>query len=120
MVEAGDRRAILAGDITARVERQLEKFPVDLLFAPHHGSRTSSSAGFIKGFQPQVVFVSAARRSRYGHPHKDVLDRYRKSGARIYVTGWQGALIWQSDRPAEIRAWRHEAGAYWHQPAWSR
>ena len=94
--------------------------PVDLLFAPHHGSQTSSSAGFIKGFQPQIVFVSASRRSRYGHPHQDVLDRYQKSGARIYVTGWQGALIWHSDRPAEIRTWRNDAAAYWHRSAWSR
>ena len=43
---------------------------------PHHGSRTSSSAAFIAALQPALAIVSAGWRSRYGHPHPEVVARF--------------------------------------------
>jgi competence protein ComEC len=111
-ISNGRSAALLAGDISRRVESRLEKWSVDLLMAPHHGSRTSSSPGFVRGFDPGVVFVSTDRRSRYGHPHPDVLERYAES--RVLVTGRAGALHWSSREPHKARGWRTDQGAYWH------
>lgn len=111
-ISNGRRAVLLAGDVSRRVEARLPKEPVDLLMAPHHGSRTSSSPGFVRGFAPALAWVSTDRRSRYGHPHPDVLARYR--AAEVAITGRQGALRWRSDRPRETFAFRARRAAYWH------
>lgn len=113
LIETPDARALLAGDISARVERRLHVLPVTVLLAPHHGSATSSSAGFVSRTRPEIVFVSTDRRSRYGHPHPDVLARYAGIGARVYVTGREGALRFSSSRPEGVRRWRRYRPAYW-------
>ncbi|TNF86127.1 MAG: DNA internalization-related competence protein ComEC/Rec2, partial [Gammaproteobacteria bacterium] len=112
LVSNGQRAALLAGDISRGVEQRLAKQPVDLVMAPHHGSRTSSSRGFVRGFRPGIVFVSTDRRSRYGHPHPEVIARY--AGATIGVTGRSGALTWGSDASESVTAHRPHSGAYWH------
>jgi competence protein ComEC len=114
LVAGAHRRALLAGDISAAVERRLEVPSVDLLFAPHHGSRTSSSPRFVERTRPSHVIVSTARRSRYGHPHGDVVERYLAIGAAVHVTGWHGALQWDSHRPRRVKRWREDERAYWH------
>ncbi len=115
LISNGRRSALLAGDISSRIERRLPKQPVDLLMAPHHGSRTSSSRGFVSGFAPAVVFISTDRRSRYGHPHPDVLGRY--AGSVIAITGRAGALTWESRQPGEVGSYRQRRAAYWHRQA---
>ena len=110
-ISNGRRSALLAGDISSRIERRLPKQPVDLLMAPHHGSRTSSSLSFVRGFAPAIVFVSTDRRSRYGHPHVDVVKRYRS--AELAVTGRGGALTWSSADPRSALAHRQQRAAYW-------
>ena len=112
LISNGARAVLLAGDISRRIERRLPKQPVDMLMAPHHGSLTSSSMSFVRGFSPQVVFVSTDRRSRYGHPHPDVVARYAQ--ARLSITGRAGALTWESAAPLRSSAYRERRGAYWH------
>lgn len=112
LIEAGGRRVLIAGDVSARVERRLPKEPVDLAFAPHHGSASSSSPSFVRGYQPDIVFISTDRRSRYGHPHPAVLARY--AAARVFITGRDGALRWESHRPLRVTTARSASAAYWH------
>lgn len=114
------RSALLGGDISVRVEAELGRKlqRVDLLFAPHHGSRSSSSKAFVRLSSPGVVFVSAGYRNRFGHPHPVVMRRYQENGARVYVTGRSGALIWNSQRPAGVAALRAaQLAPYWASPA---
>ncbi len=82
------------------VERRLlrDANVVRLLFAPRHGSNTSSSSAFVRILKPDVVFVSAGKGNRYNHPHAAVVQRYRAIGADLHVTGEAGALIWESQR----------------------
>jgi competence protein ComEC len=119
-VTAARQRLLLAGDIGRRTEGRIAAssaprgdLDVDLAAAPHHGSNGSSSPRWIDATSPSVVFISAPRRSRYGHPHPDVLARYRRSGADVFVTGESGALIWESWRPGTVVRIRAEKGAYW-------
>jgi competence protein ComEC len=116
-VSNGRRTLLLAGDIGRRVERRLARrleglLAADVMTAPHHGSNTSSSPSWLAATRPGIVFVSAPRRSRYGHPHPAVVARYESIAARVLVTGRDGALIWESWRPERVRSLRRES-AYW-------
>ncbi|WP_083329137.1 DNA internalization-related competence protein ComEC/Rec2 [Marinobacter salinus] len=93
---------ILAGDITKKVEAaHLEAFAgsdrpdairMRVLLAPHHGSKTSSSADWINALKPDAVIYSAGYQHRYGHPHPDIVARYRKAGVRQFNTACSGLL----------------------------
>ena len=47
----------------------------DVLIAPHHGSRESSSAEFIAAVSPEWVVIPAGT-SAYDHPHREAGERY--------------------------------------------
>jgi competence protein ComEC len=98
----GETAFLLTGDIEARAERQLvQRVGRDLastvLFAPHHGSRTSSSSQLVAAVGPDVVVISAGAGNRFGFPHSEVTDRYRAAGSRILCTGTHGAVSMRSD-----------------------
>ena len=63
--------------------------------------------------RPRLVFVSAARGNRFGHPHPDVVARYRDVGATLFRTGWDGALVWSSSAPRRVTRWRAHELPYW-------
>jgi len=86
---------------------------VDLLLAPHHGSSTSSSPQWVQATNPRFVFVSAPRRSQYGHPQPAVVARYVERGAQVFVTGMHGALLWRSWLDEPPVRWRNDRAAYW-------
>lgn len=99
------QRALLFGDISQSVElRLLHKLQpqVALMLAPHHGSSTSSSRALVRRLQPKLVVASAARHSRYRHPHSEVVARYCDVGARFFVTGEAGAVTWRSSAPQQV------------------
>lgn len=120
LVETGVTRVLLNGDIEKPVEQRLlrehQLQPVSVLFAPHHGSRTSSTESFVRAVQPEHVVFNAGLYNRYGFPKPDVLARYRKTGARLWTTGEQGALqFYVSEKGAELRSrYRVAARRYWH------
>ena len=95
-VEAAGERLLLTGDIDVRAERALMQadFPLASrwLLAPHHGSRTSSSQAFIDAVGAQHVLITRSRHNAFGHPHPQVLERYRAAGVEVHDTALQGAL----------------------------
>jgi competence protein ComEC len=85
---AGGSSLLLTGDIEANqeaalLERQRTRLPSAVLLVPHHGSRTSSTAGFVDAVAPRVALVQAAYRSRFGHPAPAVVARYRERGTLV-------------------------------------
>jgi competence protein ComEC len=116
VVDNGRRRALLAGDVGAGIEARLIRplaDGVDLLFAPHHGSISSSSMAFVRVLGPRHVFVSAGLDNRYGHPHPRVVERYGKVGVELLRTDRQGALVWHSREPDKAFGWRVTEPPYW-------
>ncbi|HEX5635410.1 MAG TPA: DNA internalization-related competence protein ComEC/Rec2, partial [Gemmatimonadales bacterium] len=75
-VTFGDVAILLAGDITAGVERalvpQLTAARIRILKVAHHGSRTSTSRELVDGWRPQLALISAGRGNTFGHPARDV------------------------------------------------
>ena len=72
-----------------------------MLLAPHHGSRTSSSAAFLDAVRPRIAVFQAGYRNRFGHPAPDVLERYRDRGIRIVASPACGAWRWDAADASE-------------------
>ncbi len=103
----GETAFLLTGDIEDRAEAQLVQragnvIASTVLFAPHHGSRTSSSQGLVAAVGPDVVVISAGAGNRFGFPHAEVTDRYRAAGCRILCTAFHGAISMRSDSQAVV------------------
>ena len=72
--------------------------PVTVLKAPHHGSRTSSTRGLARAARPRYVVFCVGRRNRFGFPHPEVVERYRRAGhASVCRTDLDGAVTLESD-----------------------
>ncbi|MBE0615707.1 MAG: DNA internalization-related competence protein ComEC/Rec2 [Burkholderiales bacterium] len=111
---------LLTGDIEARSERQLlartpAALRADVLLAPHHSSRTSSTPEFIAAVQPRWVVLPVGYRNRFGHPKEQVVERYRASGARMLRTDNAGAVLVRMDGEGiSVQGYRDIRRRYWH------
>lgn len=96
LVEGEGSRLLLPGDISARVEPRIASAvaatPPLVLAVAHHGSRTSSSDAFVAAVHPALAIVSAGWHSRYGHPHPEIVARFRDAGIPLFNTAGLGAL----------------------------
>jgi len=63
----------------------------------HHGSRTSSTSEFVDATDAEYAVISVGRRSRFGHPHREVVDRWSASGTKVMTTGEGGMISLSTD-----------------------
>ena len=117
---AGAHGAILlTGDIEARTERRLVRehgaqIGADVLVVPHHGSKTSSSDGFLRTVNPRWALLPVGYGNRFRHPHPSVLARYAKYGIEVDDTASAGALEIRLDAQGVERSrYRERARRYW-------
>lgn len=111
--------ALLTGDIEKRAEQGMLAAqtlqPVDIVVAPHHGSKTSSSTQLVAALQPRFVVFSTGYRNRWGFPKAEIRDRWRSIGAETADTSQAGAVTFVStaqgvSEPALFRKIQHR---YW-------
>ena len=92
---------LLTGDIEKSIEGELiasgQTLSADVLIAPHHGSKTSSSIEFLRAVSPSSVVFSAGRNNRYGHPAESVTQRYTQLGTRCWSTAYHGSIQFRLD-----------------------
>ncbi len=97
----GSVSLLLTGDIERPTEEVLIQsgcdLQADLLKVAHHGSRTSSSEAFLGRVRPRLAVISVGERSRFGHPHPDVVSRFAERGIRLLQTGRDGMICAQTD-----------------------
>ncbi len=99
----GNESFMLMGDATAYTESLIEKNePVETLRSQvlklgHHGSRTSSSESWLEDVSPQVAVISAGLNNKYGHPHKEVIDRLDDLHIPYLITFQKGTIIFKTD-----------------------
>ena len=96
-VSTGGTSFLLAADIGTTTEKDIlaggaADIRSSVFKSPHHGSNSSSSAVFVEAVSPKIVVVSVGSGNRYGLPHAEILDRYRKAGAIVYRTDRDGAV----------------------------
>ncbi len=111
--------ALLPGDIEAPQERALvathaAALRADLLLVLHHGSRTSSTEGFLDAAAPREEVFQVGYRNRFGHPQAGVLARYRAHGTRIHRADRDGAIRASSTGGGfEVERCRESKRRYW-------
>lgn len=60
--------------------------------APHHGSRSSSTAELVRRTGAGHVVFCTGRDNTFLFPHREVLDRWREAGARAWDTAANGEI----------------------------
>jgi competence protein ComEC len=87
---------LLTGDIEKETERELlsssKKLHSDFLKIPHHGSKSSSTLGFLSAVEPQKAYISAFQNNPFSHPHQEVLDRLSSLFIPVFVTKYTGDI----------------------------
>lgn len=95
-IKFGERTILLTGDIEKAAERALalsqQNLKADVVKVPHHGSKTSSTDNFVQATKPMFAIISVGRKSMFGHPHKEVVQRWQSSGATVLTTGDSGTI----------------------------
>jgi len=94
----GEVSLLLSGDMEARAEQELAACgAVDLVKVAHHGSRSSSSPFWVAAVRPRIAIISVGHRNRLGHPHPEVVARYRAAGSWVLRTDRDGAVTMSTD-----------------------
>jgi competence protein ComEC len=83
-LEAAGEAALLAGEAA---------LDADVLALGHHGSRSSSTAAFLRAVGARVAVASAPCAGRFGMPHAEAVQRVADAGASLWWTGRDGAVI---------------------------
>lgn len=109
-VTYGARSFLFTGDIEKRTEGLLlmdaASLKCDVVKVAHHGSRSSSMEEFVRATGAKTTVISVGRDSPFGHPHREVVERWQNSGANTMTTGSNGMITIitdgqnvRSDRP---------------------
>ncbi len=120
-ITAGNHVVLLTGDIEAPVENRLlnvygQAVKANVLVAPHHGSKSSSTIAFARAVNPEIVIFSMGWKNRWGFPHDEVKDRYTINGAALYSTAEHGAIIIDLPIDGDLQPpvlWREASGFLW-------
>lgn len=112
---------LLTGDIEKEAEQvllqeQKVKLKSDIMIAPHHGSKTSSTEAFINAVNAKHVIFTVGYLNRFKHPKPLVMSRYLARGSSLYRSDYHGAIIIDFTKQDALRvnAWRSLDAKYWH------
>jgi len=99
----GNESFMLTGDATVYTENLIKWNESDAILKSqvlklgHHGSHTSSSLPWLESVNPEISIISAGKDNRYGHPHKDILERLKDLKIPYLATYEKGNIIFKTD-----------------------
>ena len=100
-IKFGEHSILMTGDIEKSAERALVQSPeylnANVVKVPHHGSKTSSTADFVRATSPHFAIISVGRHSMFGHPHAEVVQRWQANAATVLTTGECGTITITTD-----------------------
>jgi competence protein ComEC len=96
-ISSGGTSFLFPGDLEAAGEHTLvsrsgSRLKSDVLLAPHHGSKSSSSTPFLEAVTPNACIVSCGRGNPFGFPSFEVLGRLKSQGCRVLRVDEVGAI----------------------------
>ena len=99
MISYGNFKLLLSGDIDEVITDQITQSAgdIDVLKAPHHGSRTGFDKQFLDTASPEVTIISVGERNRYGHPAREIIDLLQDTNSKILRTDQIGTVKLVSD-----------------------
>lgn len=90
MMFTGDGEKVTEDGILSRYGSDALK--ANILKAPHHGSKTSSSDAFLKAVKPEWAIISCGVNNDYHHPHPSIRTKYGKMKIDYYRTDINGNI----------------------------
>ena len=95
---------VLASLSEKEIESQLDfsNIDADVLKVGHHGSKSSSSTGFINAVSPDIAVISVGEGNSYGHPNSETIALLNQVGADVYRTDEQGTIVVTADKNKKI------------------
>ena len=92
-IDFGESSFLMTGDAEARSEEEIVAIygaydlDCDVIKVGHHGSRGSSTNELLALVTPEAALISCGEGNKYGHPHKEAIDRIDNyTGDNIYRT----------------------------------
>ena len=93
----GDTAFLFTGDAEQPVEEKIleEGRVIDctVLKAGHHGSSTSNSYRWVYEAWPAYAVIPVGKDNSYGHPHDEVLSRFKDANIEVLRTDTMGDII---------------------------
>jgi competence protein ComEC len=90
---------LLAGDMEEPEEAAILKSGADvsatILKIAHHGSKTSTSTGFLLSVDPELALISAGRNNKFRHPNSEILERLSHFKIPTRITKDEGSIALQ-------------------------
>ena len=117
-VEFYNNSFLFTGDMEVAAENDMldywgdaQEWDVDVLKAGHHGSSTSSGYRFVYETDPEYAIVPVGKDNSYGHPHVEIIDRYRDAGVPMLRTDELGTILAVSDGNEITITWENQHAA---------
>ena len=122
-ISDGRRSVLLTGDIEAKAEQTLlatgQSLQAELLFSPHHGSRSSSTEAFNRAVAPDWVIHTAGFANQWGFPSPEVVARFEQQDVEQLTTGELGMVHfvakdsgWQLRTKTRPGVWYHQLNTW--------
>jgi len=92
----GSFDVLLTGDISTKIESQLDLIDIEVLKVAHHGSKYSTGEDFLNQIEPELAVISVGK-NRFGHPTREVIERIRELEIRLLRTDQKGEIEVVSD-----------------------
>lgn len=83
--------------IETEVIRTTKELKSDVLKAPHHGSKTSSSEAFLEKVAPDYIVVTSGLGNDHNLPSPEILERYEAIGAKTLLTEEMGSIVFAAN-----------------------
>lgn len=100
-LDYGNFEMLFTGDVEGEGEDALVQAKClrdyDILKAAHHGSKNSTTKAFLEQTRPEITWISAGINNRYGHPHKETVERLENAGSITMKTQDFGAVTVYTD-----------------------
>ncbi len=97
----GSQKFLFTGDMESANEEARKWNKINVLKVAHHGSSTSSTEEFLEQTSPEIAVISCGKDNKYGHPHKETLEKLEKIGCEVYRTDEMGTIVITSDGTKE-------------------
>ena len=121
IISDGFQQVLLPGDISVKQEQVLlsnkqisKKLTSDILIAPHHGSKSSSSLAFLSAVAPDYAVFSTGYLNHWNMPSPQVVSRYNKQNIITFNTAEVGMVTFViTPSTIEALSYRENIKPYW-------
>lgn len=98
---------LFTGDIEeiaekAILERYKNMLQSTILKVAHHGSKTSTTAEFLKAVKPRYALIGVGKNNKFGHPSENTIKKLKEMKVKIFRTDELGEITIKMNKNINI------------------